>query len=68
MSDLVRPDPRVNVSGSESNSCTSSGSWYNQGSRVFNGPDGSQYRWRPNPTNADILVGPNPLVLPAYQS
>lgn len=26
------------------------------GSRVFNGPDGLQYRWRPSPTNADILL------------
>jgi len=68
MSDLVRPDPRVNVSGFESSSRTSSESWHGQGSRVFNGPDGSQYRWRPSSTNADILVGSNPLVLPAYQT
>ncbi|KXN93018.1 hypothetical protein AN958_09965, partial [Leucoagaricus sp. SymC.cos] len=26
------------------------------GSRVFDGPDGLQYRWRPSPTNADILL------------
>ena len=27
-------------------------------SRVFNGPDGFQYRWRPSTTNQDIVVGP----------
>lgn len=27
-----------------------------QGSRVFNGPDGVQYRWRPSSNNTDIVV------------
>ncbi|PFH52874.1 hypothetical protein AMATHDRAFT_1912 [Amanita thiersii Skay4041] len=27
-----------------------------QGARVFNGPDGSLYRWRPNATNSEILL------------
>ncbi|KAM6495736.1 hypothetical protein JOM56_008442 [Amanita muscaria] len=27
-----------------------------QGARVFNGPDGSTYRWRPSTTNTDILL------------
>jgi len=27
-----------------------------QGARVFNGPDGSTYRWRPSTTNSDILL------------
>lgn len=27
-----------------------------QGARVFYGPDGLQYRWRPSPPSLDILV------------
>ena len=40
-----------------------------QGARVFYGPDGLQYRWRPSPNGHDILVrssnlrkGPEPLI------
>jgi hypothetical protein len=29
-------------------------SLYPQGARIFNGPDGLQYRWRPNGT--DVIV------------
>ena len=28
-----------------------------QGVRMFNGPDGLQYRWRPSPSGSDTLVG-----------
>ncbi|KIK08409.1 hypothetical protein K443DRAFT_672432 [Laccaria amethystina LaAM-08-1] len=38
MSDLVRPDHKVN------------------GARIFNGPDGSQYRWRHSANSPDILL------------
>ncbi|KAK7061594.1 hypothetical protein R3P38DRAFT_3490022 [Favolaschia claudopus] len=30
------------------------------GSRVFNGPDGLQYRWRPSSNNTDIVLDPSP--------
>lgn len=26
------------------------------GCRIFNGPDGATYRWRPSPNSSDILV------------
>lgn len=69
MSDLVRADPQVFVSGFRSNGQRMSEySRYEQGSRVFNGPDGLQYRWRPSPTNADILVGPNTFAMSACRS
>lgn len=57
MSDLVRPDPRIYVSFfrmdhrrvEDLTSCS-------QGARVFNGPDGLQYRWRPSQNGADVVV------------
>lgn len=31
--------------------------FFPQDSRVFNGPDGLQYRWRPSTSSADVVVG-----------
>ena len=54
MADLVRPDPRTAVSFLSPDRCHSVLTTF-QGVRLFNGPDGLIYRWRPH--GNDVLVG-----------
>ena len=56
MADLVIPDPRQYVKMLNDFSASRVLTTLYQGVRMFNGPDGLQYRWRPNPSSSDILV------------
>ena len=68
MADLVRPDPRVHVSVRKPMSARVHPSDHHtywlalsglrgQNGRIFNGPDGYQYRWRPaNNSHHDEVV------------
>ncbi|EPQ59592.1 hypothetical protein GLOTRDRAFT_103590 [Gloeophyllum trabeum ATCC 11539] len=39
-----------------------------QGARVFNGPDGLQYRWRPNRSSRDIILqDPNGITIALFR-
>ncbi|KAJ3991830.1 hypothetical protein F5050DRAFT_1812091 [Lentinula boryana] len=56
MSDLVRPDPHIYVSPSSWSILPATSMLsHPKGSRIFNGPDGLTYRWRPG-SNGDILL------------
>jgi hypothetical protein len=56
MSDLVRADPRVPVRSIFASRRPQFRSTILQGARIFNGPDGLQYRWRPSGNSADVFV------------
>lgn len=56
MADLVRPDPRAGVSTNDSHDASFNPLPF-QNCRMFNGPDGYQYRWRPsNNSYNDVVV------------
>lgn len=58
MADLVRPDYGVTVRASRHDRALRllTVIYPHQSSRVFNGPDGYQYRWKPNSASSDIVV------------
>lgn len=56
MSDLVRQDALVYVSPLNDLHSSLSLMWVQQGGRIFTGPDGFQYRWRPSGSSQDVVV------------
>jgi hypothetical protein len=56
MSDLVRQDALVFVSNLPLFKWDPSLTILSQGGRVFTGPDGFQYRWRPSGQTQDVVV------------